>query len=31
MKNTSTGHMAFELNCDFHSQALYEQDINPCF
>ena len=28
-KNVSTGHMPFELNCNYHPQILYEDDINP--
>ena len=27
-KNTSTSHMPFELNCGFHFQASYKEDIN---
>ncbi len=28
-KNASTGHTSFELNCGFHPQASYEEDVNP--
>ncbi len=28
-KNASTGHMSFELNCGYHPQASYKQDIDP--
>ncbi len=28
-KNTSTGHIPFELNCGFHPQASYKEDVNP--
>ncbi len=31
MKNTSTGHMPFELNCGYHSQASYKEDVDPHF
>ncbi len=27
-KNASTGHTSFELNCSFHPQASYEEDID---
>ncbi len=29
MKNASTGHTPFELNCNYHPQASYKEDINP--
>ncbi len=29
-KNASTSHTPFELNCDFHPQASYKEDVNPC-
>ena len=28
-KNTSTGHMLFELNCSFYSQVFFKDDIDP--
>ncbi len=28
-KNASTGHTIFELNCGFHLQTFYKEDINP--
>ena len=28
-KNASTGHMSFELNCGYHPQILYKEDLNP--
>ncbi len=28
-KNASTGHTPFELNCDYHLRASYEEDVNP--
>ena len=30
-KNTSTGHMLFELNCGYHPRMSYEEDVNPRF
>ncbi len=27
-KNANTGHTPFELNCGFHPQASYKEDIN---
>ena len=30
VKNASTGHMPFELNCGFHLRISFAQDINPC-
>ena len=30
-KNTSTSHTFFELNCDFHPQVFFENDVDPCF
>ena len=29
-KNVSTGHTPFELNCGFHPQVSFEDDINLC-
>ena len=29
-KNASTGHMPFELNCDYHLQVLYKKNVDPC-
>ena len=28
-KNASIGHTPFELNCGYHPQVLYEEDIDP--
>ena len=28
-KNAITGHTPFELNCSFHLQASYEEDVHP--
>ncbi len=28
-KNASTGHMPFELNCGYHPQASYKEDVDP--
>ena len=28
-KNASTGHTPFELNCRFHPQMSYEEDVDP--
>ncbi len=28
-KNASTGHTPFELNCDYHPRASYEEDVDP--
>ena len=28
-KNASTGHMFFELNCGYHPQMSYEEDVDP--
>ena len=28
-KNTSTGHMPFELNCGYHLRVFFEGDLNP--
>ena len=28
-KNASTGHTSFKLNCGFHLQVSFEDDINP--
>ncbi len=30
VKNTSTGHTPFELNCSNHLRASYKEDIDPC-
>ena len=27
-KNASTSYMSFELNCGYHSQMSYEEDVN---
>ncbi len=27
-KNASTGHIPFELNCNFHPQASYKEDVD---
>ena len=29
-KNASTGHTPFELNCEYHTGMLYEEDIDLC-
>ena len=29
-KNANTGHILFELNCDFYPQVFFEDDVNPC-
>ena len=28
-KNASTGHTPFELNCDYHPQMSYKEDVDP--
>ena len=28
-KNAITGHITFELNCRFHLNASYEEDVHP--
>ena len=28
-RNASTGHTPFELNCGYHLQMLYEEDVDP--
>ena len=28
-KNASTGHTLFELNCGFHLQVFFENNVNP--
>ena len=28
-KNTSTGHMLFELNCGYHSRISYKEEVDP--
>ncbi len=30
-KNASTGHIPFELNCEYHPWASHKKDINPRF
>ena len=30
VKNASTGHTPFKLNCDYHSRMLYEKKVNSC-
>ena len=29
-KNTSMDHTSFELNCNYHPQTPYKEDVNPC-
>ncbi len=29
VKNASTGHTSFELNCGYQSQAFYKEDVDP--
>ncbi len=29
-KNTSIGYTFFKFNCGFHSQVLFEEDVNSC-
>ncbi len=29
VKNASTGHTPFELNCGYHLQASYKEDVDP--
>ncbi len=29
-KNASTSHTPFKLNCEYHTRASYEKDIDPC-
>ena len=29
-KNTSTGHMFFELNCGYHPCISYKKNLDPC-
>ena len=31
VKNASTGHKPFELNCGYHPQMSYEEDVDPRF
>ena len=31
VKNASTGHTPFKLNCTFYPQVFFEDDIDPCF
>ena len=31
VKNASTGHTPFELNCGYHLRVFYKKDINPRF
>ncbi len=28
-KNARTGHILFKLNCGFHPQAFYKEDVDP--
>ena len=28
-KNATTSHMLFELNCDYHLQILYKEEVDP--
>ena len=30
-KNASTGHMPFELNCNYHPWILYKEEVDPHF
>ena len=30
-KNANTSHIPFELNCEYHPQASYKEDVNPHF
>ena len=30
IKNASTGHTSFELNCGYHPWMSYEEKVNPC-
>ncbi len=29
VKNASTGHTPFELNCGYHPQVFYKKDVDP--
>ena len=29
VKNASTGHTPFELNCGYHPKMSYEEDVDP--
>ncbi len=29
-KNISTGHIPFELNCDYHLKVSFKEDVDPC-
>ena len=31
VKNASTSHTSFEVNCGFYPQVSYKEDVNPCF
>lgn len=31
IKNISIGHILFELNCGYHLQVSYKEDVNPRF
>ncbi len=28
-KNAGTGHIPFELNCDYHLRVSFEEDVDP--
>ena len=30
IKNASSGHMFFKLNCGYHLKSFYKEDVNPC-
>ena len=30
-KNASTGYTPFELNCSYHPQMSYKEDVDSCF
>ena len=30
-KNANTGYTPFKLNCDFHPQVLFKNNVNTCF
>lgn len=29
-KNTNTDRTLYKLNCNFHLQVLFKEDVNPC-
>ncbi len=29
VKNASTGHTPFELNCSYHPRVFFEEDVDP--